>query len=88
MAGMTGLFNANNMRGFQQILDANSDEKNSGVFETHGKKRLYSKTSLFCLKDTNSLRKVLVWLATWRWFDYFITFAIVLNSIMLASTDY
>lgn len=49
---------------------------------------MYSKTSLFCLKDTNPCRKGFVWLATWAWFDYFVTLAIILNSIMLASTDY
>lgn len=48
----------------------------------------FSKTSLFCLTDTNPCRKMFVWLQTWKWFDYFITFAILLNSIMLASTDY
>ena len=29
-----------------------------------------------------------MWLATWHWFDVAITIAIILNSIMLASTDY
>ena len=86
--GFSAIHNANRMRGLQSLLDANNDEMISGIFETHGKKRMYSKTSLFCLKDTNTLRKMLVWLATWKWFDIFITLAIVLNSIMLASTDY
>ena len=27
-------------------------------------------------------------MATWKWFDNIITVAIILNSIMLASTDY
>ena len=44
--------------------------------------------SLFCLSDTNCFRKGFVWIATWKWFDGFITAAIILNSIMLASTDY
>ena len=49
---------------------------------------IFSKTSLFCLTDRNPFRKVCVWFATWKWFDYFITLAIILNSFMLASTDY
>ena len=73
--------------------------KHSGLFYCHpeykepddNEKRLYyeySKTSFWCLTDENCLRKAFVWMATWKWFDYFITLAIVLNSIMLASTDY
>ena len=85
---LSGLKNAKSVVGFMQTYEVNSDEKNSGIFETHGKKRMYSKTSLFCLRDTNTMRKTFVWLATWKWFDAFITLAIVLNSIMLATTDY
>lgn len=48
----------------------------------------YSKTSLFCLSDKNPCRKGFVWIATWSWFDNFVTLAIILNSILLASTDY
>ena len=40
------------------------------------------------MTDENSFRRAFVWLATWKWFDLFITIAIVLNSFMLASTDY
>lgn len=47
-----------------------------------------SKMSLFCLSDKNKCRQAYVWLATWKWFDAFITLAIILNSFMLASTDY
>lgn len=66
----------------------------SGLFYMHdgedgkGTPFKFSKMSLFCLSDTNGLRKGFVWLATWKWFDGFITVAIILNSFMLASTDY
>lgn len=59
-----------------------------GVFNCHGDEYIFSKTSLFCLSDQNFLRKALVWLSTWKWFDAFITLSIILNSFMLASTDY
>ena len=70
--------------------------KNNGIFIMHGYRDdkgividyKYSKTSLFCLTDENKCRIALVWLMTWKWFDGFITFAILLNSIMLATTDY
>jgi len=48
----------------------------------------FAKSSLFCLSSTNKLRYAFVWLATWNIFEYFITLAIVLNSFLLASTDY
>ena len=66
------------------------DRKHAGLFYMHGEKEAFrmSKMSLFCLSDTNVLRKLFVWVATWKWFDYFITLAIILNSFMLASTDY
>ena len=59
-----------------------------GVFLIHGETQSFSKRSLFCLSDTNNFRVAFVWLATWNWFDYFVTLAIILNSLMLASTDY
>lgn len=65
------------------------DRLYNGVFICHGDIKRFSKTSCFCcLTDTNCLRKGLVWLATWSWFENFITLAIILNSVMLASTDY
>lgn len=70
--------------------------KFKGIFIMHGyldeKGKVidyeYSRTSLFCLTDQNKCRIAFVWLMTWKWFDGFITFAILLNSIMLATTDY
>ena len=60
------------------------------VFEDmHGKGDiLYSKNSLWCLGPDSKFRYVFVWIASWQWFDNFIILAIVLNSFMLASTDY
>ena len=40
------------------------------------------------MTDENPLRRAMVSLYTWVWFDTAITVAIVLNSFMLASTDY
>lgn len=79
-----------------EITLTDIERKFSGYFDCHGYEdeetgRIYywySKTSLFCLTDENFLRKGLVWLATWKWFDAFVTLAIVLNSIMLATSDY
>ena len=39
---LSGLKNAKSVVGFMQTYEVNSDEKNSGIFETHGKKRMYS----------------------------------------------
>ena len=70
------------------------DRIHSGLFYMHdgedgkGSPYMFSKMSLFCLSDMNGMRKAFVWLATWKWFDGFITVAIILNSFMLASTDY
>lgn len=72
------------------MSEAELMRKFNGVFDFHNQPEPYqfSKMSLFCLSDTNPCRRGFVWLATWRWFDYFVTLAIILNSIMLASTDY
>lgn len=62
--------------------------KFDGVFHCNGVPYMFAKTSLCCLTDRNPLRKGLVYLMTNKWFDIFVTVAIVLNSFMLASTDY
>ena len=49
---------------------------------------MFSKSSLFCLSDQNKCRQAFAWLALWPGFDTFITIVILLNSLMLASTDY
>ena len=40
------------------------------------------------MTDQNPLRKLFVWLIEWSWFENFITLSIILNSVLLASTDY
>ena len=67
--------------------------KFNGVFYVHitekePEPKIYSKSSLFCLSDTNRVRYGFVWLATWVGFDAAIIVAIILNSFLLASTDY
>ena len=59
-----------------------------GVFNCHEKRHVFSKKSLCCLSDQNMVRKGSVWLITWSWFDTFVILAIILNSLLLATTDY
>ena len=59
-----------------------------GVFHVHDKTVYYDKRSLYMLDAKWGIRKGLVWLIEWKWFDRFITFVILLNSALLASTDY
>ena len=61
-----------------------------GYIDDRGKQSRYqfSKTSLYCLDDESKFRQFFVWLATWMWFDYFVTLAIVVNSLMLGTSDY
>ena len=55
----------------------------------HGKRKLFSKTSLICGMDKNNkFRRAFVWIAISNWFLGFILIAILVNSILLASTDY
>lgn len=57
-------------------------------FEFHNKKLEYDIRSLFVLHGGWRIRKWLVWLVEWKWFENFITLVILANSIMLACTDY
>jgi hypothetical protein len=80
---------AENKRLMQQTLDT-TNKKFYGVFYSHGKEKpaLYSRTSIFCFTDQNPVRHTFVWLMEWNWFENFVTFAILLNSLLLASTDF
>ena len=72
-------------------LDAQEDviySKHHGVFRVHGKRVLRDKRSLMCCDRSLALRKGFVWFVEWNWFDRFITFVILLNSLLLAFTDY
>jgi hypothetical protein len=60
----------------------------SAYFEYHGKKFEYDIRALFIFPGYFPIRKWLVWLTAWKWFDNFITIVILANSLMLAFTDY
>jgi len=60
----------------------------SSYFEVHDKKLEYDIRALFILPGKFPVRKWLVWLTSWKWFDNFITLVILANSIMLSFTDY
>ena len=49
---------------------------------------LRDKRSLYCFDRDFAIRKAFVWFVEWKWFDGFITFVILLNSLLLAFTDY
>ena len=59
-----------------------------GVFYPHGQRLLRDKRSLFIFDRSWAIRKAFVWFVDWCWFDRFITFVILLNSLVLAFTDY
>jgi len=61
---------------------------NDAKYNYHGKTQVFDRRSLFLFAEQNCLRKKLVWLIEWRWFDYFITVCIIINSILLACQDY
>jgi len=44
--------------------------------------------SLFLFHENNRFRQAAVWLIQWRWFDRFILFLIIANSVTLGLTDY
>ena len=48
----------------------------------------YAHRSLCCLLPANRLRKVAVWLATWKWFDRGVLALIALNTLLLTITDF
>jgi hypothetical protein len=60
----------------------------SSHFSFHGKELEYDIRSLFILHGNWRLRRWLVWLVEWKWFENFITLVILANSVMLACTDY
>ena len=62
--------------------------KYHGVFYYHGKQIIRDKRSLFCCSDSFAIRKCFVWFVEWKWFDRIIITTILLNSLLLAFTDY
>ena len=72
-------------------IAAREDEimrKFHGVFRYHGKVLHLEKRSMYCFDRDFCLRKAFVWFVEWKWFDRFITLVILLNSLLLAFTDY
>eukprot|EP00347_Sterkiella_histriomuscorum_P008485 403344914 len=69
-------------------LKVKKNLENNAIFTVHGKIVQYSKKSLFFFEQENTLRKALVWLTEWRYFDRFIMLIILVNSICLAMFDY
>lgn len=57
-------------------------------FWAHGKKHYYSSMSLGLFSNKSYIRKKLVWLVTWKYFEIFITFCILANSAFLGLMDY
>ena len=53
-----------------------------------GKEHHFTPKSIFCLSNKNKVRKFLVGLITWKWFEIFITVMILANSAMLGMMDY
>ncbi len=65
------------------------EEQFHGVFFVGENKYLLSRTSCICrLSQDNILRLKFVALMVNKWFDRFITFCILANSILLASQEY
>jgi len=58
------------------------------VFIIDGKKHHFTKKSLFCLDQHSRIRQFFVRIMVNKWFDRFITFCIVINSLLLASKEY
>jgi hypothetical protein len=54
----------------------------------HGKTIYRDMNALYCLSVNNPVRKSLIQLIEWKWFDYFIMFLISINSVLLGIRDY
>ena len=63
-------------------------QQNIGIFEFHNQKFVYDAKSLYLLSYENPLRRGIVWLAEWSWFDNFIILLILLGSACQALNDY
>lgn len=54
----------------------------------HKKWKRFAFKSLCYLSDKNKCRYALVWLVEWKWFEFLITFLIIVNSLLLGIYDY
>ena len=62
--------------------------KSDDAFYVHGKIVKFSSLSLGILDNKSKFRIILVWIITSKWFDHFIVFVIMLNSVILGIKDY
>ena len=62
--------------------------KKGSEFYFHNDTFTYTPNSLFCFSDQNKIRRWIIWLHTWQWFDHFITVVILFNSVLLAMRSY
>lgn len=80
------IMETNKTKNVHEILEANNMLR--GAFECHNQVHHFSPKSLFCCSNGNRVRKWVVWLITWKWFDHFVTVVILGNSVILAMRDY
>lgn len=64
------------------------DAAEAAVFEFHGKRLVYSKTSLFLFDEKSRVRRACVRTVTNPWFDRLVLLLILLNSVVLALVDW
>ena len=89
-----GLYTPHQMRmslvryGANTNVGSGTGRPGPGEFYMHGTTHRFTPRSCCCLAESNKLRKAAVWLMTWVWFDRFILFLILVNSLMIAATDY
>lgn len=69
-------------------LKAEKRKKKTHVFKFHGSTQEVDKRAFFIVPATFPLRKWVIWLASWQWFEWFIIALIILNSLSLAFFDY
>ena len=72
----------------RQYNDKLNQIRDDTTFFVHGKFVKYSRRSYAIFENKNKLRIFCVWLITSRYFDYFITAMILLNSLFLGIKDY
>ncbi|ETV99145.1 hypothetical protein H310_08549 [Aphanomyces invadans] len=57
-----------------------------GPVPAHYKK--FQRIALGCLTTKHPLRRICIKIVTWKWFDRFIVFCVVFNTVILGLTDY
>lgn len=80
-----------NLKEPEPLTETETHERNlkdPTMFYFHGRWYQFSSKSLFFMDKNNKVRRCCVWLLTHKFFDRFIIFLIVVNSIMLGIKDY